>query len=70
MSIGLMLRKLVANLVTTVNVERIKNDIRGSLSNFTVFTHIEPIEAPGSNQDVELDREKIIFNHSGRFSIC
>jgi divalent metal cation (Fe/Co/Zn/Cd) transporter len=36
-------------------VERIKDDIRGALSNATVFTHIEPVEDPSSLQDVELD---------------
>ncbi|MFX0138130.1 MAG: cation transporter dimerization domain-containing protein [Candidatus Hodarchaeota archaeon] len=37
-------------------IERIKNDIRGVLSNVTVFTHIEPVEDPSSLQDVELVR--------------
>lgn len=37
-------------------VERIKDDIRGRLSNVTVVAHIEPIEDPSSWQDVELNQ--------------
>jgi cation diffusion facilitator family transporter len=37
-------------------IEQIKDDIRGVLSNATVFTHIEPVEDPSSLQDMELDR--------------
>jgi cation diffusion facilitator family transporter len=37
-------------------LERIEQDIRSTLGNVTVFTHLEPIEDPDSWQDITLDR--------------
>lgn len=37
-------------------LERIENEMRGALSNLTVFTHLEPIEDPTSYDDEKLDR--------------
>lgn len=39
-------------------VERVEEDIRQSLPNTTVFTHLEPVEDPVSWQDTHLDREQ------------
>lgn len=37
-------------------LERIERDLRGSLTNLTVLTHLEPIEDPVSMDDKQLDR--------------
>lgn len=37
-------------------LERIEGDIRATLPNITVFTHLEPIEDPVSFEDTQLDR--------------
>ena len=40
-------------------LERIESEIRGRLTNATVFTHLEPIEDPASWRDAALDRAEI-----------
>ncbi len=37
-------------------VEDVENDLRGTLSGVTVFTHLEPVDDPLSFQDIEIDR--------------
>jgi len=37
-------------------VERVEADIRGALPLATVFTHLEPLEDPASQDDIRLDR--------------
>lgn len=39
-------------------LERIESDVRAALPNCTVFTHLEPIEAPESFEDQTLDRRE------------
>ena len=39
-------------------LERIEADLRRSLVNVTVFTHLEPLDDPLSWQDTNLDREE------------
>ncbi|MBX3063426.1 MAG: cation transporter [Anaerolineae bacterium] len=39
-------------------LERIESDIRTSLPNATVFTHLEPKDDPSSFEDMKLDREQ------------
>jgi cation diffusion facilitator family transporter len=38
-------------------LERIEADLRRSLTNLSVFTHLEPLDDPVSWQDTDLDRE-------------
>lgn len=37
-------------------LERIEAEIRGSIPNVTVLTHLEPLEDPASHDDIRLDR--------------
>lgn len=37
-------------------VERIENELRMTLTNVTVFTHLEPLDNPISWEDISLDR--------------
>ncbi|RPH50666.1 MAG: cation transporter [Desulfobacteraceae bacterium] len=37
-------------------LEELEADIRGAVPHVTIFTHLEPIEDPVSEQDIELDR--------------
>jgi cation diffusion facilitator family transporter len=39
-------------------VEKVEEDIRQSLPNTTIFTHLEPVEDPVSWQDTHLDRQQ------------
>jgi len=38
-------------------LERIEADIRGTLPNVTVFTHLESLDDPASWDDISLDRK-------------
>jgi divalent metal cation (Fe/Co/Zn/Cd) transporter len=40
-------------------LEKLENDIRKTLSNTTVFTHLESLSDPASWDDVELDRSAV-----------
>lgn len=41
-------------------LERIEADIRGALSNVTVFTHLESLDDPASWNDISLDRREAV----------